>query len=341
MYLGYAALALENESLRVTVLTGKGSDVIQFQYKPQDVDFLWISEPGLQPAGTITAPASASREAFLDFYPGGWQEILPNFGEACEYKGLSLGLHDEISLLPWKYSIVQDEPSCVSVLLEVRCLRTPFRLHKTLTLRPGRVLEIDERLVNESEEAMDCTWGHHPAFGAPFLDDTCRLLVPACRVKTQEEYVSPNSRLEKSQDCEWPRVRGSRGEVVDLSRIPAASAHSHDMAYLYGFQEGWYALFSDNRKIGFGLTWDCTVFKFLWFWQVYGGWAGYPWYGTSYNIGLEPCSSYPSSLTRAIERGTQLRLEPGESIRTSLSAAVIRDVAELAEAKGQGKAKAG
>lgn len=326
-YLGYAALALENEMLRITLLPGKGSDVIQFLHKPLDIDFMWASRPGLQPAGAVKAPAQGN--AFLDFYPGGWQEILPNFGDPCEYKKVALGLHDEVSLVPWKYTIVEDEPQCVSVVLEVRCVRTPFRLRKTLTLRPGRVLEIEEQVENESAETMDCTWGHHPAFGAPFLDETCHIVVPPCRVKTQEEYVSPNSRLEKAQDCEWPIVRGRKGEKIDLSRVPARVTHSHDMAYLHGFHEGWYLLFHEGRKLGFGMNWDSQIFKYLWFWQVYGGWAGYPWYGTSYNIGLEPCSSYPQSLTGAVAADTQLKFGPGEALHTHLEAAVVSNVEEF------------
>ncbi len=327
-YLGYTALVLENDELRITLLPGKGSDVIRFVYKPLEVDFMWASHPGLQPAGTVktsTGPLSP----FLDNYPGGWQEILPNFGDGCEYKNTTLRLHDEVSMLPWDYTIVENDPQCVSVRLEVRCERTPFRIRKTLTLRPGCLLEIEEQVVNESAEAMDCTWGHHPAFGAPFLNETCRVIVPPCRVKTQEEYVSPNSRLEKGQDCEWPIVRGRHGEKIDLSHVPDKAAHSHDMAYLYGFDRGWYALFSEGRKLGFGMSWDGKLFKHLWFWQVYGGWHGPPWHGTSYNLALEPCSSYPQSLTGAIKSGSQLKFAPGESIQTDLQVTVMLNLEEF------------
>jgi hypothetical protein len=68
--------------------------------------------------------------------------------------------------------------------------------------------------------------------------------------------VSPNSRLEKGQDCEWPIVRGRHGEKIDLSEVPDKAAHSHDMAYLYGFGRGWYALFNEGRKLGIGMSWD-------------------------------------------------------------------------------------
>lgn len=327
-YLGYAALILENDKLRITLLPGKGSDVIQFLYKPLDVDFMWASQPGLQPAG-ITKPATAGGNAFLDYYPGGWQEILPNFGDPCEYKNATLGLHDEVSLLPWRYSVLEDDPECVSVLLEVRCVRTPFRLSKTLTLRMGCALEIAEQVENESPETMDCTWGHHPAFGAPFLDESCRVIVPRCRVKTQEAYVSPNSRLEKAQDCEWPIVLGRNGQKIDLSKVPGKGTHFHDMAYLYGFHRGWYGLFSERLQLGFGMSWDGDLFKYLWLWQVYGGWSGYPWYGASYNIGLEPCSSYPQSLVGAIQSGTQLIFAPGESLKTVLQVTVFSNPEEF------------
>ena len=171
-YMGYEALTLQNESLRITLLPGKGTDIIEFLYKPLDVDFMWLSYPGLRPVRPCPGGAADSNGNFLDHYPGGWQEIFPNFGDACQYKGASFGLHGEVSVLPWRYTILEDEPSCVSVLLWVRGVRSPFLIQKTLTLVSGSVLMIKERLINESQEEMDCTWGHHPALGGSFLDET-------------------------------------------------------------------------------------------------------------------------------------------------------------------------
>ena len=322
---GYDALALQNESLRITVLPGKGTDIVEFLYKPLDVDFLWLAYAGLRPAATLSPGNPDASSSFLDYYPGGWQEIFPNFGDACIYKGASLGLHGETSLLPWRYKVLQDTPTCVAVQFSVRCVRTPFLLQKTMTIGPGPALVLKEILTNESDEAMDCVWGHHPALGGGFLDETCRLHVPSCRVRTLDDYVSPNSRLEKSQDARWPFVKGRRGETIDLSIVPPPSIKSHDMAYLYDFDDGWYAVTNLSKKIGFGMAWGKDVFKNLWFWQVFRGWAGYPWYGMSYNIGLEPCTSFPPSLTNAIGQGTQLKLAPGESLEAEICATVFED----------------
>ena len=56
----------------------------------------------------------------------------------------------------------------------------------------------------------------------------------------------------------------------------------------------------------------------MWYWQSVGGGFGYPWYGRTYNIGLEPFTSHGHrGLTDAIENGTAIQLQAGESISAS------------------------
>ena len=61
--------------------------------------------------------------------------------------------------------------------------------------------------------------------------------------------------------------------------------------------------------------------------------------GMTYNMALEPCSSYPPSLARAIEAGTQLRLEPGERIETELSAVVFKGIPTVSHITSDGEVK--
>jgi hypothetical protein len=79
-----------------------------------------------------------------------------------------------------------------------------------------------------------------------------------------------------------------------------------------------------KRKVGFGLRWEGDVFKYLWYWQVFGGGEGYPWYSRTYNIGLEPWTSMPTSgLAEAIRQGTQLTLGPNEEVACQMKAVVF------------------
>jgi len=56
-------------------------------------------------------------------------------------------------------------------------------------------------------------------------------------------------------------------------------------------------------------------------WQVYGGHNDYPWYGRTYNIALEPFSSYPpAGVPNAIQNGSALILMPNQVIETELVA---------------------
>ncbi len=321
VFKGHRMISLENRYLRIVVAVDKGTDIIEFLYKPLDIDFMWHSYTGLRPhAGTIpTNPNPAG--PFLDYYPGGWQELLPSAGMDCSYRGAALGIHGEVCLLPWDYRIERDEPDEVSASFSVRTIRTPFFLQKKLTLAADSgALLIEETVCNESGEAFDFIWGHHPAFGWPFLDDSCRIVLPECTVITPPDYVAPSSRLEKGQETPWPTVKARAGGTIDLSRIPGPEAASHDMAYMTAFHDGWYAILNERQKVGFGLSWDKQTFPFLWFWQVYRGGVGYPWFHSTYVIALEPVSSYKSPLTAAVEAGTQLTLGPGEKRTTRLAA---------------------
>ena len=251
-YRGYAMVALENRFLRVVVAAGKGTDIVEFVYKPLDIDFMWRSYTGLRDTRNLHPTIANPHGSFLDFYPGGWQEMLPNGGMDCIYKGDPLGVHGEICLSPWKYHLTKNTPEEVAVTFCVRGLRTPFYVEKTLSINSNdSVLLIDEVVRNEADEDMDFMWGHHPALGWPFLDESCRIYLPACRVRTPEDYAAPSSRLEKGQDTEWPMVKGRRGETIDLSRIPPPEVRSHDMAYLYDLEDGWYALVNSSRRSRF------------------------------------------------------------------------------------------
>jgi hypothetical protein len=111
------------------------------------------------------------------------------------------------------------------------------------------------------------------------------------------------------------------GRDLDLSSMPAPDVRSAELLYVTDLPEGWYAIANDQIGAGFGLCWDATVFPHLWYWQVARGAYGYPWYGRTYSMALEPWTSWPGDgLAAAVAQGTALRLEAGERRRTILHA---------------------
>ncbi|MBN9393542.1 MAG: aldose 1-epimerase [Chloroflexi bacterium] len=313
-------LTLENDLLKITVLPDKGADIYEFIYKPRNLDFLWKFDRGLHSPNKGINYAPDSHVAWMDYYEGGWQELFPSGGGPTKYKGVEIGFHGELSTLPWRYEILQESGEEVSVKLTARTTRTPFKMEKTLTLKDGDVrLYIREKLTNESNEVMDYSWGHHPAFGAPFLAEGLMIDVPATWVESKERQ-GPSSRLPKGGRYDWPNVI-TDGQTIDLSVLPPESQTSAGLAFLGGLEEGWYGLTNPDLGIGFGLVWPREIFQYLWLWQEFRGGKGWPWYSSTYVMGFEPFTSIDDSgLASCVERGTARQIGPHESLEVELIA---------------------
>ena len=322
LYKGMRTLFMENEVIRVGLLLDKGADIFQWIYKPTDTDFLWRSPNGLARPDRFTPTTASSSGAFLDSYHGGWQEIFPG-GGPVEYHGAELGLHGEVTSLGWDAEILEDSPERIVVRLAVRCVRTPFRLERTLRIEKGLpALFIDEALTNLSPEPQEFMWGHHPAFGAPFLHEGVRLFVPAAKAQAHSPQFLPSSRLQPGQEFSWP-LASVDGQPLDLSVVQGPQGGFGELIYLKELSAGWYALLDPQKQIGFGLAWQKEVFPYLWFWLVYGKAPGYPWYDRAYVVALEPWTGIPNNLNQAIQLGNQTQLKGGETIRVSLTATAI------------------
>ena len=319
---GYRTLALENEVIRVEFLLDKGADITSFLHKPTDTEFMWHRPGGLRTAPFENALRGIDEAVFVDGYEGGWQECFPNGGESVEYKGARIPFHGEVYSQPHHLEVLEDDPDRVSVRLSVETMRTPFRVEKTFTLGGGSgTLTLDERIENLSAEPMDVMWGHHPAVGPPFLDASCRIDLPDCVGTTDRAAAIVGSELEYGREFRWPLAPRKDGTLRDLREVPALESKIADWVHLTGFDEGWYGVTNGNRRVGFGLRWDAAVFSHLWFWHVFGGLPGYPWYGRNYNFALEPWTSYPDGgLTRAIDNGSAMRFGPREAVQTRLLA---------------------
>ena len=327
---GMRAAVLENELLRVVVLLDRGAEIVEFRYKPSDIDPLarW---------GELRNPAydrpsiTSSSGTFLDYYVGGRQESLPNGGPPVVHKSAEYGQHGEVCLVPWTSEVVEDTPERVSLRCTVRALRTPLLLERTMTLERGRaVLTLDERLTNEASESLDVMWGHHIAFGLPFLAEGATITTSAQRVVVEGEMdgFTP-CRAQVDQNGSWPHVIGANGAPLDPSVVPPReTASGREMAYLSDFDgAAWYAITNATTQLGIAVRWNSTVFRYLWLWQELGSERGYPWWGRAYAVALEPWTSMPTAgLAEAVARGTQLVLQPGQIVSTQLTATAFHNI---------------
>ena len=318
-YRGVDAVVLENELIKVVVLVGKGADIYQFIYKPTDTDFMWRSPWGVRNPSMYVPTTGDGGNLWLDVYEGGWQTILPSGGIPNSYMGADLGQHAEVNTMPWDSQIIENSEEKVSVRCSVRAIRTPFFFEKTLSIKKdSSVLEIEATLTNEGEQSVHTMWGDHIAFGSPFLSDRCVIDISGGKTFNHYPEIAPQNDIKLESTGEWPWIEMKDGTQLDLRKVRSKDTKSLTLSYVTDMTDGWYSVTNQETGVGFGFVFPKNIFKYLWYWQSVGGGFGYPWYGRTYNIGLEPFTSYGHrGLTDAVENGTAIQLQPGESISAS------------------------
>ncbi|MBC8401999.1 MAG: DUF4432 family protein [Candidatus Marinimicrobia bacterium] len=324
-YKGMKTIWMENDFLKIGILAGRGSDIFEFRYKPLDLDFMLRLSKGVRNPQQDFSQMRNTPNQFEDYYYGGWQEILPN-SPTFLYRGASLGQHGEISLIPWKYSITNSSTEKISVKMWTRPLRIPIKIEKTLTLVADKAtLFIEERLINESKTKLDIMWGHHIAFGLPFLIEGAKIKTNGQKM-ISEPAMPDQRRFKPGVESDWPVCLNINGEKDNASLVPPENDPPYsDLSYIYGFgNHGNYSIVNSEHKVGFGLTWDANIFKYLWYWQERYATQDAPWWGNAYAIALEPWTAmWKPDAQESIDKGEWLSIERDEIITTKLSATVL------------------
>jgi len=285
-------LVLENDALRITMVPEKGTDILEFLDKRTQTDFLWRSPNGFR-SPRVDPRLRPVAGTFGAYYAGGWQELFPHGSSPLEVAGAPMGQHGEVHILPWQYAILADTPQEVRVKLWVNTVLTPFRLEKTIILNASDPwVRFEEAATNLSDEPLDIIWGHHPAFGEPFLSGDCKIELP------------PGEPID--------------GELSFCRIQPKSKRAPNRMWYLTDITEGWYGIHNAKRDVGFGMAWDAKRFGVIWIWQSYGSEGGHPNYGREYVCAVEPVSSLPGRYREAI--APRVPIGPRETLSTSFHA---------------------
>jgi hypothetical protein len=285
------------------------------------MDFAWLAPGGVRDPAVHALTAPDSRAVFRENYPGGWQEIFPNGGAPCTYKNAELNMHGEASLTSWDWQINKDAGPTAEVKLTTRLARSPFRIERVMRVESNKpVLHLDERITNEGDEPMPYMWGHHPAYGAPFLDENCRIDLDAKSIRADDVYDPPNNPMHVDRNYDWLHVERD-GRKTDLSKVPPKSQPSACLGYLHSFKSGWYGITNTAMGFGFGLSWPVEVFPYAWLWRELSSSSGYPWYRAAHTMAIEPFTTIPGQgLATAMNKGTHRMLEPGASATANVRA---------------------
>jgi len=325
---GLPAVVMENDLLRVTILTGKGADVVEFNYKPRDLDLVWLSPGGVRNPSAFLSTSADPLATFVDIYPGGWQDVFPSAGAPATWNGAQYGQHGEISTMPWMVEIEHDDESLVVIRLQVRGQKFPSFIERRVSLARGAsVLDIEETATNTSGVTVPAMWSQHITFGKPFVTPGSRITLPdgVTGISHNEDVGATGRRVAAGAEFTWPMAPKAGGGELDLRTVPPVGTPS-DLVYLTNFpgETGWYEVDNPEQPVRARVEWSTGTLPYLWYWQEFGGVQGYPWYGDVYTIGLEPNSSYPTNgLPDAVNNGSAMELQPGASKSFTMRVAAL------------------
>lgn len=313
---GYRHMSLENNLIKIGIALDKGADIYEFLYKPKDIEFMFSW--GTHMDRDIVPGIASGKGNFMDYYEGGWQELFPGISCGEGVNGAEMGMHGEVALLPWNMDVLEDSEKKITVELSVATLRFPFILKKTLTLLENdSVLYVEEEIINSGVQTMQYQWGHHPAIGSNFLDETCEIIVKGTpAVKGVQADLGSVSCLEAGQEGIWPVVTDQSGNPCDLSKVEKKESKTYREFSLSNLEEAEFIVKNNRLQIGFGMRWEKDVFPHLWVWQMYGGGFDYPFYGNAYTLALEMWNSLPGGLSEAIRQKTAPSIGPSENKKT-------------------------
>jgi hypothetical protein len=319
---------MENAHLSVTVLLDEGGDILNLTHKQTGADVLWkvpypVREPGVGPP-----PAGDSFAQWLHYYRGGWQTILPNFGREVTYQGATIPFHGEAARRPWQLEReeVGDKVTGIELFTELSSL--PLKIERSISLTNSHAcIDVVETVTNLSAQPVDCMWAHHPAFASPLLSGNSRIYTGARSIHVDPEYDVPGNDLQPGAISDWPFAISKDGSRVDLSRIPESGSGISRVVSLTNFEHAWCSLLNPSIPLGIALSWDSGVMPYMCLWQEAGGTSGFPHYGRSYTVALEPSSAlFGHGLMAAIhETRTQLTLPAGASRTLHLKANLFQD----------------
>lgn len=286
---GLPIVRLESGQLRVDVAPSVGGRIVSLIDQKSGYDFLWRN------ARLPLEPKAAGSDYDPNFY-GGIDELLPN-DLAESINGIECPDHGELWTLPLKAKVAHD-----SLTLEGHLPRFGLGYYREMRLRPDQpCLDFKYRLTNRTQQPREFLWKLHAALAVEAGD---LIQCPARRA----QIVDPAwSRFKTTLPFPWPIIEGRAANVV-----PARDG-TMDFFYLVDLAAG--EMFWHRPRAGLkcGYRFDTKVFPNAWLFASWGGFLDH------YVIILEPCTTMPMSVNEAAGKRHCSRLEPGQTLETTVS----------------------
>jgi len=309
---GFKSLILENELLRVMMILDKGCEIVEFNYKKMDLDFVWRTPNGLGALKNFSRNYSDDY-TLTDYYTGGWFEAFPVCGSGGDYFGTHMPVYGEACYLPWDCMIIKDSEEEVIIQASCKTVRSPFYLEKKITIKSMvPALFIEDLIINISPEKLHFNIGYHPNFGKNFIDDGLEFEMPGCEIEIL--WMDKNSRFNAGEKGNWPFLKDKNGTISDLRIVPAKRSGISEIINLKNIKDNFAILRNMEKGVEIKISFDKNIFKNILLWIVRNGDGKYPRYGNTNVVCILPKSNHLLKLEDVIKSRDYIEIRPGEKI---------------------------
>jgi hypothetical protein len=289
-----ALLALSSAELTLTLDPGHGAEIRSLIRRTGAIELL-VQTPWPHPAARVPAGG----DAWTRRWPGGWQLLTPNAGNACVVAGREHGCHGDASLLPWQL-LDRGDDFAELAWRDVGGLAVTRHI-----VIDGRRVVVSARVVNESDEAQPFLLGEHLVFGPPLAGPGVRIDAPATAVVP----LDPDAACPIGPPVAWPSVSGA-----DWSH-PPDEPFTHFGAFVAPRPR---RVRVANERAGVAATvrWSGDALPHLWFWHEHrAARLVDDWPLTC--LGIEPATTpRGTGLADAVAAGDAVLLAPGAATST-------------------------
>ena len=305
-YQGRRAVSIENDHLRVTVLTG-GGHIAEVYEKSARVSPLWIPpwksiEPadfdGVQPADYGHGADNKLLAAIM-----GHNLCLDIFGGPSEEeRAAGLTPHGEGSIVTYAVTALDTE-----LRAEAHFPLAHLHFERQLQLR-DRTIAIRETIENLDGCDRPIAWTQHVTLGPPFLEPgQTQFRMSATKSRVYEGRFGAADYLVPAADFAWPSApRAAAGGTIDLRTLTTAASTSAYTAHLMDSRQehAYFIAHSPKYRLSFGYLWKRQDFPWLGMWEENHSRTAAPWNGRTLARGMEfGVSPMPESRRAMIARG--------------------------------------
>ena len=307
-YRNRKAVQLENEALRITVLT-EGGHIAELLHKPTGMNPLWTPPwPSLEPSAYDVAKHPEygnNSESKLLAGLMGHNLCMDIFGGPSDDEAAAgMTVHGEASVAPYEIKTAGGN-------LQQRATfpQAQLRFARTISFAAPNVVRIAEEIENLSVLDRPIAWTQHVTLGDPFVEPgVTQFRASATKSKVIEsDFTGGKGYMKIGAEFDWPNVPDLKGGKVDMRVFidrpvsGAFSTHLMDPRRPEAFFLAW----SPKSKVLIGYIWKQADFPWLGIWEENHCRTAAPWNGKTITRGMEfGVSPMPETRRQMIERGS-------------------------------------